>query len=566
MKRTISILLCLILLFTIVCGCNNTSAGGNSSDKEPVSSKDDTSSKTDTSEDTSNEDVTSEEEIEYIYEEEDIGGAEKVSVPATTKKTFTTLPAEHTSLLRSNPDRGWRSEEIYNVSADLDVLKSQTYEKIFSGLEAEINGNTLMEKVTVSRVYFYMHEYKDMKVLPQETVDYIERVLRAYRELGVKAYMCIYYQRGLGETDYGAAANIILSHLDSYGKIWENNKDTIYAVCFALIGSYGEWTAIKPAMKTKDKQAIVDKVLELLPESTYLTMRMPDYKKEFVSVDNPRYKTIGFAQDAFFGKMFPYEDKGQSYWRPADDNAEWQMSIKESPYAVMDGELFTTNWFRNDAGGLYVEPYTSIQALSELHMTTLSIEHAYGDINRFGGDVKETVIYNWKCEEITAEKIKELGTLCTPTYFTDRNGKAADRNCFEYIRDFLGYHLSATDLAVTGGTKKGEKINLSMGLVNYGFSAAFNLKSGFAILDENNKVVSEIEVGDPTTWHSTDPDNYSDRTQLTHKLTAQMNLPKNAGTYKIAFFLRNNLGQTARLDNTVEYSDGYNILHMFTID
>jgi len=562
MKKIISILVCLALLFSLFCGCDKTPASGSAPDNESVSSKTDTSSKVDTSEEASSEDSTSSEEVESIYEEEDIGGVEKISVPVTTKKTFTTLPAEHTSLLRSNPDRGYRSEEIYDVSADLDKLKAQTFEKIYDGLEAEINGNTLMEKVTVSRVYFYMHEYRNMKTLPQETVDYIERVLRAYKELGVKPYMGIYYQR---DTE-GATADIILSHLDSYAKIWENNKDTIYAVFFAIIGRYGEWVATKPEIKNKDKQAITDKMLKVLPESIYLTMRQPDFKTKFVSESHPRYKKIGYAQDAFFGKMFPYEDKGQGTWRPAPDNWEWQLAIKESPFAIMDSELFTTRWFKNDAGGLYVEPYTTIQALSELHMTTLSVEHGYGDINRFGGDVKETVMYNWKCEEITSEKLKELGTLYTPTYFTDRNGKAAKRNCFEYIRDYLGYHLSATDLNITGGTKKGEKINLSMNLKNYGFSAAFNLESGFAILDEKNKVVSEIVVGDPTSWHSTDPNNYSDRTQLTHNLTAKMNLPKNAGTYKIAFFLKNKLGQTARLDNTVEYTDGYNILHMFTVD
>lgn len=79
-------------------------------------------------------------------------------------------------------------------------------------------------------------------------------------------------------------------------------------------------------------------------------------------------------------------------------------------------------------------------------------------------------------------------------------------------------------------------------------------------------MVSEILVGDPTTWHPTSPEDYSDRTQLKHNLSAEMKLPSESGTYKIAFFLRNTLGQTARLDNTIEYSNGYNILHMFTIE
>ena len=305
MKRIVSILLCLALFLTVFCGCGDTPADGNSSDIELVSSKVETSSKEEKTDDVSSGEPESDEEIEYIYEDEVVEETEKISVPATTKKTFTTLPSEHTSLLRNNPDRGFRSEEIYNVSADLSKLKSMTYESIYNDLREEINSNTLLEKVTVSRVYFYMYEYRNTETLPKETVDYIERVLRAYRELGVKTYLCFYYQRGVGANDYGASADIILSHLDSYGKIWENNKDTIYAVCFALIGGYGEWTAIKPAMKTKDKQAIVDKVLKLLPETTYLTMRQPIFKEDFVAKTHPRYNTIGFAKDSLFGKLFP---------------------------------------------------------------------------------------------------------------------------------------------------------------------------------------------------------------------------------------------------------------------
>lgn len=104
-----------------------------------------------------------------------------------------------------------------------------------------------------------------------------------------------------------------------------------------------------------------------------------------------------------------------------------------------------------------------------------------------------------------------------------------------------------------------------MNLKNYGFSAAFNLKSGFAVLDENNNVISKVYAGTPSTWYCTDPDDYSDRTQLVHTVTASMSLPEKAGNYKLAFFMENTLGQSARLDNLIEYGNGFNILHIFTV-
>ena len=48
------------------------------------------------------------------------------------------------------------------------------------------------------------------------------------------------------------------------------------------------------------------------------------------------------------------------------------------------------------------------------------------------------------------------------------------------------------------------------------FLAAFNLKSGFAILDEDNRVVSQIDAGTPTAWLSRSPGQYNDATILRH--------------------------------------------------
>ncbi len=593
-KRIISLLLITILVLCTFCCCKNEkqpTKSNNSSDKtlessqesadseiedeEPEDEKEDdegeedgeqeedTDSFSDSSETSTsvNKDESPEPqyETEYVYEDEE----NKVkSVPAVCSKSFKTLPAEHTSLLSSNPDRGWRSEQQVWVPSDINTLKKTTYKQILANVKSSINTNTLLETVTISRLYFIMNYYKDTYELPKETVTYLENYLKAYKEIGVKVYLCIYYQHGLEATDFGASKETILHHIDTYKKLWQSYTDEIYAVGFCLMGSYGEWSAIKPALSNSDKQEIVNKVMKSVPDKTYLTIRLPKYKQSFIEKSNPRYSRIGYAADAFFGKMFPNDDYGQSSWRPGTQ--DWKISVKESPYTVMDGELFTTRWFKEN--GIYVEPYSSIQAMSELHLTTFSVNHGYADYSLYNGVISQTVLYGWKCEEITNKKLKDLGVLVTPTWFTKSDGTKIKRNTFEYVRDYLGYNISAQKLNVSGGKKSGEKINISMSLKNYGFSAAFNLKSGFAILDENNKVVSECFAGDPTKWHSTDPENYSNRKQLTHKVSAKLNLPKKKGTYKIAFFMKNGLGQTARLNNTVEYAKGFNILHMFTVD
>ncbi len=562
LKRIFSLIMAIMLILATFSSCGDSEQTSSKAKKAKKADKKVSSDKQTVSQDTDDE---PEEEIEYIYEYIDEDGNiydESKSVPATCSKSFTTLPAEHTSLLSSNPDRGWRSEQQLWVPSDINVLRKTTYNDILSDVKATLSTNTQLETVTVCRLYFIMNYYKDIYELPAETVQYLDNYMKAYQEIGVKVYFEVYYQHGLDYGDIGASKATVLHHLDTYGLLWKKYKDNLYAVNFGLIGSYGEWSALKPMLSTADKTEIVNKVAKLVPEDTYLIIRLPKYKRECISKSSPLYNRVGYAADAFFGKMFPNDDYGQGNWRP--DNEEWQISVKESPYSIMDGELFTTRWFKEN--GIYVDPISSIKAFSELHMTTFSVNHGYADISLYGGTLPQTVLYGWKCEEITNKIINDLGVLVTPTWFSKSDGSTVKRNTFEYVRDYLGYNIAAQELKVTGGNSAGNSINVSMSLKNYGFSAAFNLKSGFAILDKNNNVVSEVYAGDPSKWYSTDPKNYSDRKQLTHNITAKMVLPKQKGTYKIAFFMKNSLGQTARLNNTVEYSDGFNILHMFTID
>ena len=104
-----------------------------------------------------------------------------------------------------------------------------------------------------------------------------------------------------------------------------------------------------------------------------------------------------------------------------------------------------------------------------------------------------------------------------------------------------------------------------MSLQNRGFAAAFNLESGFAILDSQNKVVSTVKCGNPAAWYNRNPDNYSDTKQLTHTLSAKMKLPGRAGRYKLAFYLKNSLNRYARVSIDAAVVNGYHILHEFDV-
>lgn len=80
------------------------------------------------------------------------------------------------------------------------------------------------------------------------------------------------------------------------------------------------------------------------------------------------------------------------------------------------------------------------------------------------------------------------------------------------------------------------------------------------VLDEMDNVVYYTEVGDPEVLYGTDPDCYDNRELLTHTVTAKIPDEYMKNGYTIGYKLCNTIGQTARLDNALEYKNGINIL------
>lgn len=469
---------------------------------------------------------------------------------AQVSRQFTALPAEKSVLLNQNPDRGFRGEEIFLLPGE-EKLAEWTEERVREHTRTLFKKSAHGQSVTVSRVYFNLYAYWDKPELPHALIDYIRTIYDEHRKMGVKMYLCHYYMRSPEENH--PSTETVLSHLDQLKFLFEENKDVIYAMNFTFLGRYGEWSCIRVPI---DRQAFVNAFMEAVPEDIYMITRQPRTKKTFVNPEYRRYPQIGFADDACHGLQLAHLDMGQGWNCPGSE--WWDMAVRESPYAVNDSELFTTRWIR--LSGTWPDGYGCMQSLSQKHMCTLSVEHGYYDVERFGGELEQTCLAGWMGQEVTVDTLKEFGLASSPSWFTDGNGNTVQRNAFEYIRDHLGYRFSAEELTVT---PDGDAVNVSLNLKNYGYAAGFNLKSGFALLDETGAVVAETSAGDPAVWYGTNPQPYEDRALLTHTVSASLPLPEKAGTYRLAFYLKNALGQCARMDNALPYQNGYHILHTF---
>ncbi len=473
----------------------------------------------------------------------------EVSPFKDTKLHFSPLPAEKSVLLNLNPDRGFRSEILFFIPNE-EELPNWTKEKIFEFVRDYYAESMMDEKVWVSRVYFILQAYSQTPTLPEAVIDYMDAVYEAHRMLGVRMYLCHFYTRA--NTDEHPAHETVMTHLSQVKDLFYKHRDLIYAVNFTFLGRYGEWTSLRVPLNI---QEFVNTLMDSVPPEIRLIMRQPSNKAKYVNPEYWRYPRIGFADDACHGLDYPGLDIGQGLNQPG--SVWWDMTVRESPYTINDTELFTTRWIR--LSGTWPDGYSCMQSLSQKHTTTLSMEHGFSDVWRFGGELSQTCFAGWMSQEVTPELLVFYGLATSPSWFIDGEGKKIKRNAFEYLRDHVGYRLSAEELKISAG----DDIALALSLKNYGYGAGFNLKSNFVLLDSEGNVVADCEAGNPDEWYGTDPTDYNSRDLLTHNINAKLSAPTKAGEYSVGLKLCNAFGQTARLDNAIEYKNGINILFKF---
>ena len=473
--------------------------------------------------------------------------APKAKVSVTLNSALPASTSEESTLLNLNPDRGFRLE----ISMDVQWLStsSEIRKDILKVIDEQIE-KCKAEQITVAQTYLYLDGYHG-KSISEKGLACIQTIFDIFREKKLKMLLRFAYQRDCyigGETN-----ETMLGHISQLAPVVAKNKDMIYSYQAGFVGAWGEWHSDAPAA---DKPTIMKAIAEqLVPSDVYMMARLPKYKN-LLSSSSSAYKRMGFNNDCFWGKMNS-SAYGSDGFDPGTD--AWQQVINESPYCPQDSELY---WNAqcvslND----YCDGFDALKEFSEHRMTSFSVLHSYLD----AAENVRTSMGDWKAQTLTESWLKTNGIPYAPQWFKDKNGNDVKRNVFEFVRDYLGYKLEAQSIQVTGQSAPGQSIQIKMPIVNYGFSAAFNLESGFAILDENNKVVSTVKAGNPETWYVTSPTHYSDRTLLKHELSAAMTLPAQSGEYKLAFYLKNKVGGYARLGNKLEFANGYNILHTFVI-
>ena len=485
-----------------------------------------------------------------------------------SNKKFSSSTKDMDSLLAKNPSRGWRTHTYWYVDWALNPQKllevsaqyGKRWENRYQYWENQYSHffNTGDDYTATAFTYIYLTGYENTMELPQEALDCIEEFFDFVRKKKFTMLLDFCYCDEATQLETCADEGIMIAHMRQLAPIVKRNADVVHCIKAGFVGAYGEWAYQDPPVNYSN---VTRGILKFFCEPTGLQYlaRLPKYKNSIGKKD-PLYSRIGFSNDAVYGEQTRTGWESGGFQLGTD---AWDQVCREGAFAPNDAEMCTNHqmneYFNPETGTKGIIPY-GIDVIAEAAhhwFCTMSVWHGNHDYNSNWDSVR--IMDTWKKQNLTPQMLQERNIVYDPSWFQDKNGKAITRNCFEFLRDHLGYRIELQNVSVT---KDG---SVTLKLKNYGMAAAFRMKSGFALLDENYNVVSIVKAGEPETWYSHDPYNWLDTHLMVHTVQANIRLPQKKGNYYLAFYLKNDLDMYAYMSNTMDRAGGYHILHAFSL-
>lgn len=230
-----------------------------------------------------------------------------------------------------NPERGWHG------SSD-----SSGYSEISA------RGFTLVRR------YVRLDDYRHSP-LPDSLLADLAHELAALRDHGLKIILRFSYNFG---PQPDAPLSSVLEHIRQLKPVIREHSDVIAVLQAGFIGHWGEWHSTTNNLLTLDnRRAIVDALLDMLPQSRMLQIRYPSLARDlypspvgvanaFTGVDAAR---VGQVNDCFLSNA----EDGGTYEGPADESYVETVT----KFTVMGGETCPLGGLnaRNDGSNAVVE-------------------------------------------------------------------------------------------------------------------------------------------------------------------------------------------------------------------
>lgn len=260
--------------------------------------------------------------------------------------------------------------------------------------------------------------------------------------------------------------------------VFEEYKDMIMFVESGFVGAYGEQWGGKYTT-TEHKAQLLDALLDAIPAPIPVTVRTPDiFAKwagielkdiaEYKSEPNSKASRVGLYDDGYMGSD---TDLG-TYRYSREKETTWL------------GNQTLTSYFGGEFSGnlnfaKQYNTYLPENAIPEMYKTHLS--YINGNIFQLHKDY-------------TFGKNYDVQGLDNSAYY--------GQNCFQFIRDHLGYRFVLKESHIPKRVKQGTWLNFDFSLVNNGFANPTKKQTCEIILEKDGAFISTVVDIDPTTWYS----------------------------------------------------------------
>ncbi|MCI0699092.1 DUF4832 domain-containing protein [candidate division KSB1 bacterium] len=356
------------------------------------------------------------------------------------------------------------------------------------------------ENIRIVRQYYHLDPYKSQHI-PQSFLDIIEGDLNFIRSAGMKIIPRFTYSWDRSSIPPGELNDTTkewtLKHIETVMPVLAKHADIIAFVEMGFVGLWGEWWGSDNGWTTdpwdygacssvqnyvdvfpgrqSDREEIINRVLDILPDQLKLTLRYPRDKRAMFR-DNAtgtdclpltaaeahttmRKARVGFHNDSVFTGN---EDEQNTFFYCGTDNAAFVQS--------------QIDWQRQDAlfvpqGGETGCPYDPLYGNCDRAMVKLA-ERRFDVLNR-----------GWCPETIQAWK---------------------DGGCYQEIAAKLGYRIRLISATLAQTTiKPGSKFHLQIKLINDGYGKIYN-KRDFEVVLKHKSTGAEhflpVIGHDPRFW------------------------------------------------------------------
>lgn len=335
------------------------------------------------------------------------------------------LVGEDYTLLRQNPDRGFRLEVYLRLGSGSAVfhpgLSAQDY------LEEQLVFYR-EENFRLVQLYVYLSEFLD-RPLDEHAFSQLEAYLDTLRQKRLRALLRFAYEEEADRKNGPVTAQILM-HAGQIGAWMERHEalvhETVAALQAGFNGAWGEWHTAKHHHNGKK---LMEAVCQMAPARLPIQVRtLPIWEK----APKQEQGRIGFHDDYLVGAHFKWNSDRGHCW-----NRRERTFRALSRLRFNDGEM---PWGKDTVyQNGRIDGLQMLACCANHSLSTLSIAHNY----REGGGSFN--LLRWQGEPLSPEQLDVYRCPYHPAYFMGSDGQPLRRTIFDYLCDHLGYQIHLLD-------------------------------------------------------------------------------------------------------------------------